>query len=419
MSDKGYLVQEAAGGAAQLRIADDVVRGITHEAMRGFGVTRRRGAETGGLLLGKAARDGEPTVVDGFRPVPCQYAFGPSYILSDADHVQFGEAVLDAGSSVVGFYRSHTRDGMDADVEDTKLWSRHLTHLSSGVVLLIRPFATRAPVARAIHVLNGKLETATGDPEESTFQFALAAAERTASAATATQERPARAVPLVTKETPAPSAPSAATDRPIPAIPAVSEAPPVRRPLAKAPSGTPEQEVAPAATSRVEEAVPRQVEPPRFGMKSEADPIRDERKSGVLPLVAAILAATLFGAAAGYQVGRGAFGWPQQPAPVEDPYRLGLRAVPAGEGVRLEWHRDGHVVSAAQKARVLLTSADGVQTLDLDPREFQKGTVVVKPLAAITEIRFEADLGNGRAISENVTWRGSASPARSSTPPLK
>ena len=44
MSDKGYLVQEAAGGAARLRVADDVVRGITHEAINVRAGIRARGA---------------------------------------------------------------------------------------------------------------------------------------------------------------------------------------------------------------------------------------------------------------------------------------------------------------------------------------------------------------------------------------
>ncbi|HYO80423.1 MAG TPA: hypothetical protein VES20_03410, partial [Bryobacteraceae bacterium] len=170
MSENGYLTWEAAGSGPRLRIADAVVRGISAEAMRGFGATRRRGAEVGGLLLGYPPEcDGQPFHIDGFIPVPCQYAHGPSYVLSDSDHEALAAAARAPSArrsgAVVGFYRSHTRDGMEPDTADAALWSRHFGKMSDGLVLLVKPFATRAPVARVAAVVGGCIVPAGIEPE--------------------------------------------------------------------------------------------------------------------------------------------------------------------------------------------------------------------------------------------------------------
>ena len=53
--------------------------------------------------------------------MPCEYASGPSYVLSANDKQQFKEAVerwqpsLDRDLYAVGYFRSHTRDGFSLD----------------------------------------------------------------------------------------------------------------------------------------------------------------------------------------------------------------------------------------------------------------------------------------------------------------
>src|SRR5436190_15824424 len=78
-----------------IQLEFDVIDRMNVEIMRGFGAVRRRGTEVGGLLLGRIEPAGEHTfvTVDDFEPVPCEYAFGPSYILSPQDLQQLRKSL--------------------------------------------------------------------------------------------------------------------------------------------------------------------------------------------------------------------------------------------------------------------------------------------------------------------------------------
>ncbi|MGC4054054.1 MAG: hypothetical protein QM757_33640 [Paludibaculum sp.] len=54
--------------------------------LEGFHILPKRGAEMGGILLGRVLGESPLHIeITGFEPVPCEYRYGPSYILSDAD----------------------------------------------------------------------------------------------------------------------------------------------------------------------------------------------------------------------------------------------------------------------------------------------------------------------------------------------
>jgi hypothetical protein len=80
--------------------------------------------------------------------VPSEYLTGPSYNLSENDLVAFEAALERCKSasegklSVVGFYRSHTRDELYMDDADLKLARRFFPE-PGNVFLLVRPFASR------------------------------------------------------------------------------------------------------------------------------------------------------------------------------------------------------------------------------------------------------------------------------------
>src|SRR5206468_8997600 len=56
------------------------------------------GIEIGGLLYGRV--EGTSTTVEAFRPIECEHAFGPSFVLSDKDLARmsenFGETQADS-----------------------------------------------------------------------------------------------------------------------------------------------------------------------------------------------------------------------------------------------------------------------------------------------------------------------------------
>ena len=156
----GTYVWEVPGRPAAVHIPLSVVDRLSAEIMRGYGATPKRNAEVGGVLIGSVAMGGvamgsvemgsaeqdSPAMIriEDFEVVPCQYRLGPSYVFTEEDCGPFEQAAMRPGA--IGYFRSHTREGMSLAVEDVEL----LDHFFPGlytVALLVRPYATTASVA--------------------------------------------------------------------------------------------------------------------------------------------------------------------------------------------------------------------------------------------------------------------------------
>src|SRR5437899_12667722 len=89
----GYYVWAAPGRSVVVHLHLDVVDRILIDVMRGFGAVPKRGAEVGGVLLGRIEK-GDPSVVwiEDFVLVACEYKRGPSYLLTRDDLNAFEEA---------------------------------------------------------------------------------------------------------------------------------------------------------------------------------------------------------------------------------------------------------------------------------------------------------------------------------------
>jgi hypothetical protein len=121
--------------------------------MRGFGAIPKRGAETGGLLLG-TIQPGSPAIVriEDFDPVPCHYRRGPSYLFTEDDSAAFEQAFErskpDPSRSMyaVGYFRGHTRDGLSLAHEDVALLDQFFPG-PAHVALLVKPYGTKVSIA--------------------------------------------------------------------------------------------------------------------------------------------------------------------------------------------------------------------------------------------------------------------------------
>ncbi len=131
----------------------DVMDLLHQETLRGFGVVPKRGVEVGGILLG-SIEEGERRLVriEDFEPVPCQHALGLNYQLTEEESRGLEAAVArwqrEPGrrTYVVGFYRSHSREGaLGLSDDDMQLYGAHFPE-PYQVVLLVQPFTTRASV---------------------------------------------------------------------------------------------------------------------------------------------------------------------------------------------------------------------------------------------------------------------------------
>jgi hypothetical protein len=168
----GYYVWRPEDTPVAIHLRLDVVDRLAAEIMRGYGAVPKRGAEIGGLLIGQVEPGEIPVVrIEDFEPVACDYKRGPSYLFGGEDGAAFEQACSrwkpeGGGDEAVGFFRSHTREGLGLSAEDVELMDRYFS-APDRVVLLVKPFATRVSAAGFFVRQNGSF------PEQSPLEFPL------------------------------------------------------------------------------------------------------------------------------------------------------------------------------------------------------------------------------------------------------
>ena len=144
----GYYVWAVPGKPLAVHLRLDVVDRLAAEFLRGFGAVPKRGAEVGGVLFGSVepgpAKDTSIVRVEDFEPVPCSYVRGPSYLLTGDDRALFDDVCR--RRDPVGYYRSHTREGLSLAAEDIALLDSRFPQ-AAQVALLVKPFADKPGVA--------------------------------------------------------------------------------------------------------------------------------------------------------------------------------------------------------------------------------------------------------------------------------
>jgi proteasome lid subunit RPN8/RPN11 len=136
-------VWSVEGHSIRVEYWASVLDEIRAAAVAGYCQFPRGGVEIGGILFGRL--DSGATRIVAFRPVGCEYKFGPSYQLSEMDEQAFAQALrapesdpLLAGLEPVGWYHSHTRSEVCLSDQDLDLHSRHFPK-PEQVALVIRP----------------------------------------------------------------------------------------------------------------------------------------------------------------------------------------------------------------------------------------------------------------------------------------
>lgn len=189
-----------------------VLEEIRAEAIAGYCKFPRGGVEVGGVLFGRI-EEGVTRIV-AFRPVPCEYKFGPSYQLSEKDDQAFSEVLrsaesdrLLAGLEPVGWYHSHTRNEVCLSEHDLELHNRHFSK-PAQVALVVRPESFGPSRAGFFfREADGKIRT-----ESSHAEFILEARSR--------KPRVAVKEPKAPESKPAPAQPRVSTEKPEPTVPA-------------------------------------------------------------------------------------------------------------------------------------------------------------------------------------------------------
>jgi hypothetical protein len=109
---------------------------ICDDVLAAFNAIPKRGAETGGILLG--TRTADLVQVEEYFPIPCEHRFGPSFHLSPLDRRGLDELLSRSPEKNLGFCRSHTGETEAFDEQDAELMKAHFAE-PGGVLLLLRP----------------------------------------------------------------------------------------------------------------------------------------------------------------------------------------------------------------------------------------------------------------------------------------
>lgn len=391
LTEAEYFDWDPAGSPVSIHIHRGAVDRLVRDVTEGFKSLPRRGAEVGGLLLGRVAAGDRPIVwIERYQRIPCEHKFGPQFVLDDADRAELEKsaaAILEGRElAVVGLYRSHTREGFQLEAPDFELVRRYFCD-PSDLILLMKPESTGSISARFyVHDQDGGARPA-GEP----FPFHGGMVGATGVGSTGGDQPRSESEPEPAEAQP----PSVSRERPRRLVPD----------FAPLPDSPPHAEENPAEASS-----PQFLFPPRDrvleGAEEEPPSIGDRLKKW-LPLVALLLLAG------------GALWWFSQPASHESPTAaavtanepprpLGLSVEPVGQEWQVSWNPNATALRDARSVQLFVREGDDQMRIDLSPHDLAAGVYKFRPTGNDVTFRLEAVENSGRVSAESFRFVRSA-----------
>jgi hypothetical protein len=405
-----------AAKPAEVQIEFGCMSRLLKEIMRGFGVLPRRGVEMGGLLLGSVERSpgsGFIVRVEDFEPVPCRHSRGAAWLLSDEEQIVFEDTLSRWHHSegkrtyAVGFYRSHTREGMGMTAEDLDLYARCFPD-PAAIVLLVKPFATRSSVGALFFRENGHVRS-----ESSYQEFPFNSRELGGP-----DDDPPADSPVALQATPIPPPISAivppadpGVEMPrgpshrsfsIPDLSGFAPQPPAHKPSAPSsragrdPSGG-IPPMAPAThmitDNQLSFGLPTGTRDPGTGKRSRSGWVW-------IPLSFVFLIVGVgLGMFVALSVGS------QLPGPLRhDPYSLGLTVSPSADSLLVRWDRSSAAIQRADRATLLINDGGAEKAVHLDRLQLQTGSVIYRKSPNQVRFRLEVEARDGVMLSESLDF---------------
>jgi hypothetical protein len=143
MSDVRFASWAVAESPVTVEYSVVAIEEIRQEVTQGYQKLARGGVEVGGILYG--ARDGRTVSILAIRPIECEHARGPAFLLSDSDRDLLEEQIRHdledprlENMICVGWFLSHTRSEIMLTDSDMEIYSAFFG-APWQVTLVVRP----------------------------------------------------------------------------------------------------------------------------------------------------------------------------------------------------------------------------------------------------------------------------------------
>ena len=394
----GYWGWEPPAKSISIQISFEVVDRMLPSIIDGFGSIPKRGAEVGGLLIGTRTA-GAPVVycIEEFVDVPCLHKFGPSYVYCDEDHEALQAALAKAGSGrVVGFYRSHTRDGLFLAPEDLEMARRYFPD-EEQVVLLVRPSAMGVSHGGFFYHEEGAFQQSTY------LEFPFRRSELETGSAPVRRPLGERIRGEQGRRGPMP-----------PPSMAVPPQPPLRELLSM-----------PQPPHRLEEASAYQP-PPQQQESALSLPYSYRGQDEDIPMPSQVYAVTtpsqsrfkkgwywlplsfiflLLGVLLGFQSAMTIYPSSRAGAGA-DAYSLMLSISRSGDDVTVKWDRQNPAVRISRRGALEIVDGKYTKRVDLDSQQLQSGSVIYRFSSNQLKFKLEVFPQEKVSVSETAEWSG-------------
>jgi proteasome lid subunit RPN8/RPN11 len=372
-ADDQYGAWSVEGHAMEIEYAVPAIEEVCAHAVDGLFRFRHGGMEVGGVLFGTAAGDRVRIVT--YRPLDCEHAYGPRFVLSERDRNAMKELLYAPrreadlrGLEPVGWYHSHTRSGVELSPRDLEIYDSYFPQRWQ-IAMVVKPdnFGP-ARLGFFFRERDGSVQADCSYEELScTPRRHGLLAEPTAEAASATEAA-----------APAPAAP--------PPQPAKPQAQPAAK-AAAAPAPAPDP--APAPPPAVPLRAPLEpLEVPSFAREHPGH----GRKWAWALLAVALISVAALGAARYYS----------QTAP---PVPLSLWVADVGGQLLIEWDRTAEPIKQAHSATLEILDGDQriVKTLESDV--LREGSIDYQRNAEVVDVRLRVER-QGRRTEDMIRFIG-------------
>lgn len=368
MSDIKFAAWSVAESPITIEYSLVVIEELRHAVAEGFQRLSRGGIEVGGILYG--IRQERTLRILAMRPIACEHARGPAFLLSDKDRKGLNEQLTaDAQDShleglvSLGWFLSHTRSEITLSDSDLELYSIFFP-APWQVTLVVRP--GRGGSMRAGFFVREADGTVKNECSYLEFNF------------------PERSTGLV-ERAPSPRGERVQGERRMNAMPKF-DGPRPEAFQSAAGGGA-------VAAVRREMPAPQEIAAPTFGQPQYFPSPPPKRKwPWLVGWAVLVLLAVVFGLRY----------WMFRPA--IEPISL---AVVEREGqLRIEWNHASRPVNAAVRGTLVINDGSNTQTFALSPRELTAGGYTYERKTGDVEVRMSVEDAEGGKVQEASRFLG-------------